>query len=122
MAVFRLLVIDKLYHGLNLRANGFFVRMQFHFVVKSLMKRASKTIFDPRYDRIISDLVKLRRESGFTQRSFSAKTGYSKCFIGRVETKERRLDFIETIDYMKHLGLSKTEIAVKTAEWMEAFL
>jgi transcriptional regulator with XRE-family HTH domain len=74
------------------------------------MKETAKTIFDPRYDRLISDLVRIRHEKGFTQRSFSAKTGYSKCFIGRTETKERRLDVVETIDYMRHLGLSNVEI------------
>ena len=77
------------------------------------MKRTVKTIFNPRYDRLISDLVKIRHEKGFTQRSFAIKTGYSKCFIGRTETKERRLDLIETIDYMRHLGLSKAEIIRK---------
>ena len=77
------------------------------------MKKTAKTIFDPRYDRLISELVKLRHAKGFSQRSFAAKTGYSTCFIGRTETKERRLDLIETIDYMRHLGLSKAEIVRK---------
>ena len=77
------------------------------------MKETAKTIFDPRYDRLISDLVRIRHEKGFTQRSFAAKTGYSTCFIGRTEIKERRLDLIETIDYMRHLGLSKAEIIRK---------
>ena len=77
------------------------------------MKKTVKTIFDPRYDRLISELVSIRHKKGFTQRSFAAKTGYSKCFIGRTETKERRLDLIETIDYMRHLGLSNAEIMRK---------
>ena len=85
------------------------------------MKGTTKTIFDPRYDRIIAELVKIRRDKGFTQRSFSAKTGYSKCFIARTETKERRLDFIETIDYMKHLGLSKAEINAQMMKWLGTF-
>ena len=86
------------------------------------MKKTTKTIFDPRYDRLISDLVKIRHEKGFTQRSFAAKSGYSTCFIGRTETKERRLDVIETIDYMKRLGLSKTEITVKIEKWLKEFI
>ena len=85
------------------------------------MKTTAKTIFDPRYERMVSDLVKIRRDKGFTQRSFAAKSGYSKCFIGRTETKERRLDFIETIDYLKHLGLSKTEITAQMMEWFKTF-
>ena len=90
--------------------------------IDMFMKKATKTIFDPRYDRLIASLVKMRHENGFTQRSFAEKSGYSKCFIGRTETKERRLDFIETVDYMRRLGLSKAKIAAKTAEWIEEFL
>ena len=85
------------------------------------MTKKIKTIFDPRYERLVSVLVKVRREKGFTQRSFAAKTGYSTCFIARTETRERRLDLIETIDYMKHLGLSKKEIAHQIAEWLIDF-
>jgi len=80
------------------------------------MKKTTKTIFDQRYDQLISDLVEIRHEKGFTQRSFAAKTGYSTCFIGRTETKERRLDIIETIDYLRHLGLSDTGIVAKITE------
>ena len=83
---------------------------------KKIKKETAKTIFDPRYERLISDLVKIRHEKGFTQRSFVTKSGYSKCFVARTETKERRLDLLETIDYMKHLGLSKTEINNKLNE------
>ena len=86
------------------------------------MKETAKTIFDPRYDRLISELVRIRHEKGFTQRSFAKKTGYSQCFIGRTETKERRLDFIETVDYMKHLGLSKKEITKKLTKWLDDFV
>jgi len=105
-----------LYHGLFLRARGFCYQNEC-----MQKKTTAKTIFDQRYDRLISDLVKIRHEKGFTQRSFAAKTGYSKCFVGRTETKERRLDFIETLDYMKNLGLSKKEIAEKVAVWLREF-
>jgi len=86
------------------------------------MTNKIKTIFDPRYDRLISDLVRIRHEKGFTQRSFAAKTGYSTCFIARTETRERRLDFIEIMDYMGHLGFTKKEIIHKIAEWLEEIL
>jgi len=85
------------------------------------MKTTAKTIFDPRYERMVSDLVKIRRDKGFTQRSFAAKSGYSKCFVGRTETRERRLDFIETLDYMRHLGLSKTETTAQIMKWLGTF-
>jgi len=86
------------------------------------VKKTPKTIFDPRYGKIVSYLVKIRNMKGFTQRSFETKSGYTKCFITRTELKERRLDFIEIIDYMKHLGLTKKEIKVKLAEWADMFV
>ena len=85
-------------------------------------KTTCKTIFDPRYNDFIEDLVKIRHAKKLTQRSFAKKSGYSKCFVGRTEIKDRRLDFIELIDYMTYLGLSKDEIKVKVAEWLDLFV
>ena len=81
----------------------------------------TKTIFDPRFNSFISDLVKIRNDKNLTQRALSAISGYKQCSIAKIELRQRRLDFIETIDYMRHLGLAKTEIAAKMAEWVEAF-
>ena len=85
------------------------------------MEKKIKTIFDSRYDLFITDIIRIRHQKGITQRDLVVKSGYDSCFVGRTETRDRRLDFIETIDYMKHLGLTKTEIAAKMAEWVEAF-
>ena len=84
-------------------------------------KERPKTIFDSRYDNIISCLIKIRIEKGFSQRSFSKASGYSRCFINRTEAKERRLDCVEIIDYLKRLGLSKKEIEAKVVEWLGEF-
>jgi len=81
-----------------------------------------KTVFDPHYERIIKDLVNIRYDKGLTTREFGAKSGYSQCFIGRTETKERRLDLVEVIYYMKYLGLSKKEIKSKLVEWADLFV
>lgn len=74
------------------------------------MKDKTKSIFNPKYQKLISDIVKLRNEHGLTQRELAKLCGVSHCYIGRVETHERRLDLIETIDILKILGLSKKEI------------
>ena len=86
------------------------------------VKKTPKTVFDPRYDQVVAFLVKTRHEKGFSQRSFEEKSGYAKCFITRTELKERRLDCIEFMDYMKHLGMTKTEIKNKLAEWADLFV
>jgi len=81
-----------------------------------------KTIFDPRYSRLIADLVKIRNSRGLTQRAFAKKSGYNLSFIAKTELRERRLDFIETINYMRHLGLTQDEVKAKLAEWADAFV
>jgi transcriptional regulator with XRE-family HTH domain len=73
-------------------------------------KTTPRSIFDPRYIRLIAELVKIRKNKSWSQRKLAEVAGTSRCFIGRTETRERRLDLVETIDLMKHLGLSKTEI------------
>jgi len=80
------------------------------------MKTSPKTIFDPRYDQLIADLVAVRKKKGWTQRELAKQSKHTHCFIGRTEIKERRLDLIETIDLMKVLGLSKAEITKKISE------
>jgi len=77
------------------------------------MKTKPKSIFDSRYTWLISELVKLRKNNNWSQRKLAEVAKTSHCFIGRTETKERRLDLIEAIDLMKHLGLSKVEIIKK---------
>ncbi|GBR72728.1 putative XRE family transcriptional regulators [Candidatus Termititenax aidoneus] len=77
------------------------------------VKTRPKSIFAPRYIQFISDLVKIRKKKNWSQRKLAEVAKVSNCFIGRTETKERRLDLIETIDLMKHLGLSKAEIIKK---------
>ncbi|GBR77553.1 transcriptional regulators XRE family [Candidatus Termititenax dinenymphae] len=77
------------------------------------MKTRPKSIFDPRYTRLILELIAIRKSKNWSQRKLAEMARTSHCFIGRTETSERRLDLIETIDLMKHLGLSKTEIIRK---------
>jgi len=72
--------------------------------------KSVKSIFDERHGKLIAKLVELRKSKGLTQRDLVAKSGYDKCFVGRVETREHRLDLIELIDYMRALDLSDSEI------------
>lgn len=71
---------------------------------------AVKTIHDSRYTKLIDELIKIRHNSGWSQRMFERKAKFTHTFVARTELCERRLDIIETIDYLKALGLSKAEI------------
>ncbi|MCL2229186.1 MAG: helix-turn-helix transcriptional regulator [Firmicutes bacterium] len=70
-----------------------------------------KSIFDERYSALVEGLVALRKKNGQTQRDLAKTLGVSNCYIARVETRERRLDVIEVIDYLRALGLGDDEIS-----------
>lgn len=73
-------------------------------------KTTTKSIFDERYILLIDQLVALRKNKGLTQRDLAKRLGVSNCCIARIETRERRVDVIEMIDYLRRLGLTDTEI------------
>lgn len=74
------------------------------------MKNKEKSIFDPRYRDLIARLTSQRKKSGMTQRDLARALGVDQCYVARIETHERRLDLIETIDMMRVLGMNDKEI------------
>lgn len=74
------------------------------------MKSKTKTIFDPRYKKFIEQLVRIRHAKGLSQVALSKLWGVSSTYIARIELRERRLDILETIDLLRAMGLSKSEI------------
>ncbi len=70
-----------------------------------------KTIFDDKYRRMVEEIKNLRKSKGLSQRDLAKKLGVTHCCIGRIETCERRLDIIETINLLKTLELPENEIA-----------
>lgn len=60
---------------------------------------------------LIDNFVALRKSKGLTQRDLAKLLRVSNCCVARIETRERRVDVIELIDYLRALGLTDTEIA-----------
>lgn len=54
-------------------------------------------VSSPSYKGAIEALVKARHVSGMTQREVAAAIGKPPSFVAKVETGERRLDFVEFI-------------------------
>ena len=75
------------------------------------IKTTCKSIFDKRYCVLLENIIALRKKNNITQRELAKILGVSNCYIARVETRERRLDLLETIDYLRALRLNDTEIA-----------
>lgn len=61
------------------------------------------------YRVAISVVIDARKQVGFTQRDLAARLGKPPSFVAKVETGERRLDFVEFIAIARALDLSPAE-------------
>ncbi|MBN1676794.1 MAG: helix-turn-helix transcriptional regulator [Kiritimatiellae bacterium] len=69
-----------------------------------------KTIHDRRYTRLITELRQIRRRSGLTQAQVAQKMGWAKSTLSKIETRERRLDLLETYDLCGLYGIRLTDL------------
>lgn len=69
-----------------------------------------KTIFDPKYKMMIESIKTLRTQQGVSQRELAKRLEQTHCYVGRIETFERRLDIIDLINILKALELTDKEI------------
>lgn len=64
-----------------------------------------RSIHDPRYQAFINNLVELRVSKKVTQVRLAENLGRLQSYVSRIENKERRLDIIELVDWLKGLGV-----------------
>lgn len=62
--------------------------------------------YSPRYGRFRALLRKIREESGLSQTALAEKLGKPQTFISKSEIGERRIDFLETLDFCAACGVS----------------
>lgn len=70
----------------------------------------TKSIYDPRYRQLIDFLRKRRRKLGLTQLQVTDQLGVSRSWLGKIETRERRLDVIELCRLSEIYQISWAEI------------
>ncbi|NGM51927.1 helix-turn-helix transcriptional regulator [Caulobacter sp. 602-2] len=63
-------------------------------------------VSSPAYEVAIGLLIAKRHAAGLTQRDLAAKLEKPPSFVGKLESRERRLDLIEFIAIARALGLS----------------
>ena len=74
-----------------------------------------KSIYDPRYQALISDLRKLRKSRHLTQTDMANILCKPQSFIAKVEQCERRLDVVELHDWLVALDTSLADF-IQSAE------
>ncbi len=62
--------------------------------------------YSPRYGRFRALLRQIREEAGFNQTALAQKLGKPQTFVSKSELGERRMDFLETLDFCAACGVS----------------
>ena len=71
--------------------------------------QAARMNYSPRYGRFRALLRKIREEAGLNQIALAEKLRKPQTFVSKSELGERRLDFLETLDFCEACGVSVTE-------------
>ena len=66
--------------------------------------------YSPRYGRFRALLRQVREEAGLSQTVLAEKLGKAQTFVSKSELGERRLDFLETLDFCAACGVPITEL------------
>jgi transcriptional regulator with XRE-family HTH domain len=65
--------------------------------------------YSPRYGRFRALLRKIREEAGLSQTALAEKLGKAQTFVSKSEIGERRIDFLETLDFCEACNVSANE-------------
>jgi transcriptional regulator with XRE-family HTH domain len=62
------------------------------------------------YGIALSKIVEARNEAGMTQRDLAEALGKPPSWVGKIESKERRIDLIEFIAVARAVGLKEADL------------
>ena len=63
----------------------------------TIMTQMVDSQWSPGYTAVVEAVVSMREEAGLTQRELADRIGREQSFIGRIETRERRIDLVEFV-------------------------
>lgn len=69
-----------------------------------------KTIHNDRYQVLITELIKVRKNSGLTQQQVADKLTKPQSYIAKIEKCERKLDVLEFVDLCGVIGADRAEV------------
>lgn len=70
-----------------------------------------KSVFSDRYKAFLAGLIDARRGAALTQVDLALRLGKPQSFVSKVETGERRLDFVEFVDWARAIGVNELALA-----------
>ena len=72
-------------------------------------------VSSPRYRLALSLLISARTEAGITQRDMAERLGKPRSFVSKVESRERRVDFVEFVEWAQALHVSPELLIAEVA-------
>jgi len=72
------------------------------------------SIHDPRYQKLIKELIRMRELKNITQVELASSLKKPQSYIAKVENLDRRLDIIELLDWLSALQTSISELLQKS--------
>lgn len=76
-----------------------------------------KSIHDPRYIEFIEQLILERSSRKITQEKLSSVLGRPQSYVAKVENLDRRVDVVETRDWLIALGVAPAEFMTRIQWW-----
>lgn len=73
-------------------------------------------MFSSAYRQLVGAVVNARKAAGLTQRQLADRLRRPQNFVGRVETEQRRLDFIELLAWLKACDVDAEEAVLALAK------
>ena len=74
------------------------------------LELVKKTIHDQRYIEVVALLRKARERAGRTQQEVAQMLGRPQSYVSKVETCERRLDYVELLQICRVLDATLGEV------------
>jgi transcriptional regulator with XRE-family HTH domain len=74
-------------------------------------------VSSPAYDVAIRALVDARKAAGLSQAALATKLGKPPSYVAKIELKERRVDVVEFIEFLRAVGADEAAAlqAIRTA-------
>lgn len=79
-----------------------------------------KSIHDPRYSEFIEHLIAARLLQKITQEKLSQLLARPQSYVAKVENLDRRIDIVETRDWLEALGISPIHFMSNLGWWTKA--
>ena len=86
----------------------------------AIMESMVDSVWSSGYAAVVKAVVDMREEAGLTQRELAERIGREQSFVGRIETRERRIDLVEFVRICRCCGLDgEKELAKVTKQVLE---